>query len=257
VLLGIFVILLIFNMLRGLGKLRSMGISIEPVIIASKIGLSRAFAIVDAYPGRLIQAYNALACSLWAYKIALTYEPNGKVFVKFYMPYNNNEVLNKFLTKMQKLRLIKRYKLYEVHEELYCLRVNRKYVDANKLLTLPWNEWYEHIVHNRFSAIENVLPINILKSPIFTQEADNIDIKIIERLQINAFKTYVELRKELKLSPTTIRHHYIKHVTSKGITVKYVPRIMLFHQSYSKILVGTLSFTSTSERTMLSFLNTL
>lgn len=236
-------------------RLKNIQVTIEPLVTASKLGLHRLFIIIETHPGRTLPVYEIFNNMLWTYKLSISQEPHTRILARLYAPHDSLEFIKAFFKRLMKLRLIKSYEIYDVHEELYSSSINRKYVDVhNRTLTIPWNEWSHEIIYGKHYN-EMRLPINILEKPKYHVEVDDIDVKIIEKIQANAFRDFVEIGRTLNLSASTIRHHYLKHIVRKGIITKYVPRIMLFHPSISKILVGIISFTS--EKTMLNFVNVL
>jgi len=187
--------------------------------------------------------------------VIASHEPYNMVFAKFYVPFNDDKVIHRFLKKLQSLRLIKGYKIYETHEELFGLGLNSKYIDVKeKSVRLPWNEWYEEI-SSLSSWNHNILPIDITKEPEYKVYVDKHDVMILEALEINAFKEYTEIGREINLSPSTVKHHYVKHLIGYGIILGYVPRATLFHPDMLKYLYAIIDFYD--RKTMFSFINTL
>jgi len=236
-------------------KIRETGISVEPLINASKMGLKRVFIIVRTKPGKLITVYNILNNIPWRRIIVISHEPYDMIFAKFYIPAEENILIKRLFKRLLTLRLIKSYKLYETHEELYGLKLNSKYVNAeNKTVKLAWRKWFENIT-NTDNWNQSILPLNILEEPQYKIHVDKHDVIILQHLEINAFRDYVELGKIINLSPTTVKHHYSKHLVGYGIILGYVPRVALFHPDLLNYLFGIIDFPD--EKSMLSFVNTL
>ena len=236
-------------------KIRDTGVSVEPLINASNMGLKRIFAIIRVHVGKLAIVYKLVNNNPWCKKVAVSYEQPYAIFARFYVPANDENIIKKFLRKLLLQRLIISYEIYETHEELFGLVLNSKYIDAKeKIAILPWRLWFESISKSNIWK-KNILPLNILEEPTYEIKVDKHDVKILEELEINAFKDYVELGKVLNLSPTTIKHHYTKHLIGHNIILGYVPRVAIFHPEMSKYLYGMISFYD--EKSMLNFVNTL
>ena len=236
-------------------KIRKTGISVEPLINVSKMGLKRFFVKIHTRPGKLATVYNIINNIPWRRIIVASHEPYDMVFVKFYAPANNNSIIKRLLRRLQYIRLIKSYKVYETHEELYGLKLNSRYVNAERrIIKLPWHEWFKSIAESN-AWKHNTLPLNILEEPQYNIKVDVHDVRILEELEVNAFKDYVELGRSLNLSPTTVKHHYSKHLVGYGIILGYVPRVAVFHPEMTKHLYGVIDFYD--EKSMLSFVNTL
>ena len=236
-------------------KIRKTGVSVEPLINASKMGLKRVFVKLHVNSGKLTTVYNIVNNIPWCRKVAASHEPSDMVFAKFYVPANNDNIIKKFLRKLLSLRLIRDYEIYETHEELFGLILSSKYVDVeNKIVKLPWREWFESIAFSD-AWKHYVLPLNILEEPRYEIKVDVHDVRILEELEVNAFKDYVELGKSLNLSPTTVKHHYVKHLVGYGVILGYVPRVAVFHPEMSKHLYGIIDFYD--KKSMLNFINTL
>ena len=236
-------------------KIRETGVSIEPLINVSKMGLKRLFVILHVYAGRLSIVYNIINSIPWLRMLVVSHEPYNILFAKFYIPINSNNVVKKLLVKLTKLHLIRSYKIYTTHEELYGLKVNSRYIDIkDKVVILPWHKWYENITSSDIWK-NNILPLNILEEPQYEIKVDVHDVRILEKLEINAFKDYVELGKLLNLSPTTVKHHYARHLIGYNILLGYVPRVTVFHPEMTNYLYGIIDFYD--EKSMLNFVNTL
>jgi len=236
-------------------KIRKTGVSVEPLINVSKMGLKRLFVKLVVNSGKLSIVYNIVNNVPWRRKVVVSHEPYDIVFVKFYIPADNNDILKKFLRRLWTMRLIRDYRVYETHEEFYGLILSSKYVDAeNKVVRLPWREWFDSIVFSD-AWKHHVLPLNILEEPQYEIKVDVHDVRILEELEVNAFKDYVELGETLNLSPTTVKHHYVKHLVGYGVLLGYVPRVAIFHPEMTKYLYGIIDFYD--EKSMLNFINTL
>jgi len=236
-------------------KIRETGVSVEPLIDASKMGLKRVFVKLHVNSGKLTTVYNIVNNIPWRRMVVASHEPYDMVFAKFYVPADNDSIIEKFLRKLSTLRLIRDYRVYETHEEFFGLILSSKYVDAkNKIVKLPWREWFESIAFSN-AWKQHVLPLNILEEPRYEIKVDVHDVKILEELEVNAFKDYVELGKSLNLSPTTVKHHYVKHLIGYGVILGYVPRVTIFHPEMTKYLYGIIDFYD--RKSMLNFINTL
>ena len=236
-------------------KIRETGVSVEPLINASRMGLKRFFIKLHVKPGRLSLVYDIINSTPWRRKVVASYEPYEMIFVKFYAPAGHDYVIKKLLKRLTTLRLIKDYRIYETHEEIFGLGLSSEYVDVNeKAVKLPWHEWYHNIVNSDVWK-RNSLPLNILENPQYEIKVDKHDVLILQYLEVDAFRDYVELGRLVGLSPATVKHHYSKHLVGYKVILGYVPRVALFHPDMLNYLYGVIDFPD--EKTMLNFVNIL
>ena len=242
----------LYNRVR---KIRQTGVSVEPLINVSKMGLKRFFIKIHVKPGKLVTTYDIINNIPWRRMVVASHEPYEMIFAKFYAPARHEYIIRKLLERLVALRLIKNYKVYETHEELFGLGLSSKYVDTGeKTVKLPWQEWYNSVV-NSTSWKRNNLPLNILENPQYEVKVDKHDVIILQYLEVDAFKDYVELGKLVGLSPATVKHHYSKHLVGYKVILGYVPRVALFHPDMLNYLYGIIDFPD--EKAMLNFVNTL
>ena len=118
-------------------------------------------------------------------------------------------------------------KYRELMEELVRLGIVENYM-LSKIqqgyYTASWARYYDFIHH---TWREKPIDVEMHKVPLTTNRkpdvVDEIDLRILLRLELNPRKTNLEISKELGISPQLVSYHRQKHIEGQGIITGYVP----------------------------------
>ena len=176
----------------------------------TNLGLKKLFLFADVNP---VYWENILVFfkenEYWSYLTQLLTN-RTMVYGLYTVPYNYVPNAIDFFDEMVKLDIIYDYELY--HSTCFH-RVNPslKWYDTNR------NGWvfnWKDIIDEIDSASTD-LPKTLRDPEKFENYADETDIEILWRLELDATKTFSELAKELNTTPQNIRYHYNEHIIKR------------------------------------------
>ena len=238
---------------RRIEKLLNMGLTVEPIIDYNKLDLKCGVALINPKEGYLSRIYNLIVNIHWFHRIIIA--SGDFIIAKFFVPRKYENIIDNILYTLKKEKIIKFYRIMHTSIDLASGKINREYMSVeSKILKFPWSKWYRKIVSEE--TIKGHKLINeYLKDRRCALLADEVDVKIIEQLQKNAFKKKTEIARTLNIPPWSVRHHFKTHIVKRNIILKYTPRILLFHPDMVEYLMGTIKFHSVAS--MKRFVNVL
>ena len=237
---------------RRIQKLLNMGLTIEPIINYNKLDLRCGVVLIEPTTGSLVRLYTVVSNIPWFYKFVVA--NMNTLVVRFYEPRRYSGLVERIVQALKKIGIVDKYYLTYTSIELASSKVDGEYFDKKlKIVKLKWSKWFKNIAEER--SLKNAQELKYMEKTLCRLEVDPIDVKIISKLQKNAFQRLKEIGEELNLSMTTILYHYKKHIIERNVILKYTPRIMIYHPDLSSYLIGFISFRN--EKALRNFVYTL
>ena len=203
----------------------------------TNIGLKKGVVFAEINPKYWNSIYEFMrANEFWAYMVRL-HGGREIIHALYTIPVEHISKLNDFLDEMVELDILRDYKVY--HSTCFH-RVNASeswYDFKNN----EWNFSWENIIHDVERA-DTLLPITLKDPKGFPILADEIDIKILKSLELDATVTYTELAKNLNTTPQNIRYHFKQHIEKNFLIEGYEILFLRFQLDKSMLIYFILDF---------------
>lgn len=127
------------------------------------------------------------------------------------------------IDQLARLRTIRDYNLMEIGET-YAFFPSLQHYDAK---TRSWQFAWDHWVEETLCARPRQTTIDPMG---YTRLADEQDITIIAKLELDGRMTFTDIAAELtpKVSPQAVKMRYDRRILGQGLISQYIPRVWLF-----------------------------
>ncbi len=195
-----------------LKRYHNLGYRFFPVVDYQALGLQPMLVFL-----RLAREWRAFSRETnfvrWLEKIYATYRAGlrnqGEYMLHVAVPKGDEGNYKKLLEELTKLGVLENYTVREIRMGYYLAR---------------WIRYYDFFSHTwRREPLDiRGYPIPITANRI-PPHLDEIDLRIIVRLEMNPRVTNLDISRELGVSPQLISYHRQKHVEGQGLITGYIP----------------------------------
>lgn len=203
----------------------------------TNIGLRKAVIFLWANPGKEQLLFDCLTVNrFWLY-VCRSYGMREGCTVIYAVPLEHCSELEEFVYELKRLGVAKRVEIYWST----CFqggRITANWFDSQlDKWTFPWKDWIEEVKTQKTD-----LPYTLKEATSYSNLADEIDIKMLEKLEEDATRTMTEVAKSLGISPQLARFHYKEHLLAKNLVEGYEVFVMRYGDAPYVMAFFVLSF---------------
>ncbi len=179
---------------------------------SSSVGLRNAFLVIKSVPSSIELLLNCLKMNdFWRY-IGQSYGGLNNVIGIYSIPIEYSKSFSEFFTFLKSLDFVNEIKLYWI-TGFYTVNPSLNWFDSDLgRWVLRWDDWVEEI-----PQIEGKPHPALVTPKDFPLQADDVDIKILSRLEINGKENLREIAQRLNLTSPDISYHFKEHILKKGL----------------------------------------
>ena len=166
----------------------------------------------------------------------------------YIIPYRHVPDAIEFFDEMTKLDIVYDYDLY--HSTCFHrVNPNTEWYDVAKNgWVFDWQQLIQDI-----ELADHKLPITLRDPDRFENLADEMDIQILRKLEVDATIPFSQLAKELKTTPQNIRYHFNEHIIKRFLIEGYEIFIKKYTTNSTALIYTVVQFTN--HRNMGKFAN--
>ena len=210
---------------------------IHTSVYHTNIGLRKAVVFFEAVPGKEQLLFDCLTVNgFWLY-ICRSYGTEEGCTAIYAVPVEYCNELEEFVHELRRLGVAKSVQVYWST----CFqggRITSDWFDGEgDKWTFKWADWIEEV-----KTQKTKLPYTLVESKSYSNLADEIDIKMLEKLEEDATRSMVEVAKSLGISPQLARFHYVEHLVAKTLVEGYEVFVMRYGVSPSMMVFFVISF---------------
>ena len=212
---------------------------IHTSVYHTNIGLRKAVVFLEANPGMEQFLYDCLLINkFWLY-VCRSYGMGEGCTAVYAVPVENCSELEEFLHSLISLGVARTFDVYWST----CFqggRMTRDGFDDNlKKWVFSWDDW---VVEVQKQGTD--LPYTLVEAKSYFNYADEIDIRMLEKLEEDATRSLTEIARSLGISRQLARFHYKEHLVGKNLVEGYEVFVMRYGSAPSIMVYFTITFHS-------------
>jgi DNA-binding Lrp family transcriptional regulator len=203
----------------------------------TNIGLRKAVVFLEAKPGMERTLFDCLSINKYWLYVCRSYGTGEGCTAVYAVPADFCKEFEDFMHALENLEIANKANIYWST----CFqggRITQKwYDDGLKKWTFKWSDWIEEV-----QTQQTNLPYTLEESKSYQNRADEIDIKMLEKLEEDASRSLTEIARSLGISRQLARFHYREHILGKNLVEGYEVFVMRYGTSPSLMVYFTLTF---------------
>jgi len=212
---------------------------IHTSVYHTNIGLRKAVVFLEANPGMEQFLYDCLLINkFWLY-VCRSYGMGEGCTAVYAVPVENCSELEEFLHSLTSLGVARTVDVYWST----CFqggRITRDGFDDNlKKWVFSWDDW---VVEVQKQGTD--LPYTLVEAKSYFNYADEIDIRMLEKLEEDATRSLTDIARSLGISRQLARFHYKEHLVAKNLVEGYEVFVMRYGSAPSIMVYFTITFHS-------------
>ena len=203
----------------------------------TNIGLRKAVVFLEAKSGMEKLLFDCLSINKYWLYICRSYGTGEGCTAVYAIPAKFCKELEDFIHALERLEIVKKVNIYWST----CFqggRITQKWYDNDlEKWTFKWGDWIEEVQTQQTS-----LPYTLEESKSYQNYADEIDIKMLEKLEEDASRSLTEIARSLGISRQLARFHYTEHIVGKNLIEGYEVFVMRYGTYPSLMVYFTITF---------------
>jgi DNA-binding Lrp family transcriptional regulator len=205
----------------------------------TNIGLRKAVVFLEAYPGMEQLLFDCLPINpFWLY-VCRSYGAGEGCTAVYAVPIERCNEFEEFLYELRRLQVARDVHIYWST----CFQGGRITLDwfDNNLgkWVFPWDDLVKEVQTQRTD-----LPYTLVESKSYPNCADEIDIKMLEKLEEDATRSLTEIARSLGISRQLAHFHYKEHLLGKNLIEGHEVFVMRYGNAPSLMVYFTITFHS-------------
>ncbi len=205
----------------------------------TNIGLRKAIVFLQANPGMEQLLFDCLSVNeFWLY-VCRSYGIGEGCTAVYAVPVEHCHEFEEFIDELERLEVIKNAHIYWST----CFQGGRItfqwFNDELGKWVFKWEDWVKEV-----QTSKTALPYTLVESKSYDNHADEIDIKMLEKLEADAMRSLTEIAKSLGISRQLARFHYKEHILGKNLVEGYEVFVMRYGDSPSVMAYFAIAFHS-------------
>jgi DNA-binding Lrp family transcriptional regulator len=205
----------------------------------TNIGLRKAVVFLEAKPGMEKLLFECLSINKYWLYICRSYGSGEGCTAVYAVPVESCREFEEFMYTLERLEIVNKLDIYWST----CFqggRITQKWYNNNlEKWTFQWNEWL-----NEVQTQQTDLPYTLKESESYQNLADEIDIKMLEKLEEDASRSLTEIARSLGISRQLARFHYREHLVGRNLIEGCEIFVMRYGTSPSVMVYFTITFPS-------------
>lgn len=205
----------------------------------TNIGLRKAVVFSEANPGMEQLLFDCLLINkFWLYNCR-SYGMGEGCTAVYAVPVERCSELEEFLHELTNLGVAKSVDVYWST----CFQGGRithdGFDDGLKKWVFSWDDWVNEVKEQKTD-----LPYTLVEADSYFNYADEIDIRMLEKLEEDATRSLTEIARDLGISRQLARFHYKEHLVGKNLIEGYEVFVMRYGSAPSVMVYFTIAFHS-------------
>lgn len=197
----------------------------------TNLGLKKAVVVAEAKSGMEQLLYECLLINeFWLY-VCRSYGMGEGCTAIYAIPVENCDKFEQFIDEVKRLGVATDAQIYWST----CFqggRITTEWFDnCKKKWIFRWDDWIKEV-----QSQPTDLPYTLIEPSSYTNYADEIDVKILEKLEEDATRNLSEIARSLGISRQLAKYHYEKHLIGKKLIEGYEIFVMRYG-SYPSVMV--------------------
>lgn len=201
------------------------------------LGLKKCVVFIEAKPGMEHLLFDCmLANEFWLY-ICRSYGMGEGCTGVYAIPVDHCMEFEEFMREIKHLDVAKDVQIYWST----CFqggRITSEWFDASEeKWVFPWDEWVKEVQTQKTD-----LPYTLVEPEGYYNYADQIDLKILEKLEADATRSLSYVAKSLGISRQLTNYHYREHLIKKKLIEGYEVFVMRYDNPSSIMAYFIITF---------------
>jgi DNA-binding Lrp family transcriptional regulator len=198
----------------------------------TNLGLKKAFVFADALLGYEDVLFKCLkANDFWLY-VGRYYGRCEGCYGIYAIPKEHTQEFEEFMHQLEETEVAINVRLLW-STSLHTINMTDNWFDPQlKTWIFHWDKWIEEIPYSGTK-----LPYTLVDPKDFPLKADDIDIRILAKLEVNSNASFREIAKVLNMTPETVAYHYKNHILKRGLLEKSQVFFLRFDKATSDFFV--------------------
>jgi len=199
---------------------------IHTSVYHTNLGLRKAVVIMEAEPGKEQLLFDCLeANAFWLY-VCRSYGMGEGCTAIYAIPVEYCGEFEQFVHEIRRLGVARDARIYWST----CFqggRITSEWFDSSEQgWVFRWDDWMKEV-----QTQTSVLPYTLVEPREYRNYADELDVKMLEKLEADATRSLKEISESLGVSRQLAGHHYKKHLTGKNLIEGYEIFVMRYGSS--------------------------
>jgi DNA-binding Lrp family transcriptional regulator len=203
----------------------------------TNIGLKKAVVFLEAKPGKEKLLFDCLSINKYWLYVCRSYGRGEGCTAVYAIPAKSCQEFENFIRALEELEIVKKANIYWST----CFqggRITQRWYDNNvEKWTFRWNDWIEEVQTQQVD-----LPYTLKEAESYENRADEIDIKMLEKLEEDASRSLTEVARTLGISRQLARFHYREHLVGRNLVEGYEVFVMRYGTSPSVMVYFIITF---------------
>jgi DNA-binding Lrp family transcriptional regulator len=192
----------------------------------TNLGLRKAVVIMEAEPGKEQLLFDCLQVNgFWLY-VCRSYGTGEGCTAIYAVPVEYCSEFEQFINEVKRLGLARDARIYWST----CFqggRITSEWFDSiEQGWVFRWDDWMKEV-----QTQTSVLPYTLMEPREYRNYADELDVKMLEKLEEDATRSLKEVSDSLGISRQLACHHYKKHLIEKNLIEGYEIFVMRYGSS--------------------------
>lgn len=206
-------------------------------IYHTNIGLRKAVVALEAEPGMEQLLFDCLLVNgFWLY-VCRSYGTGEGCTAIYAVPIERCKELEEFIHELKRLGVAKNAQIYWST----CFqggRITNDWFDTHKeKWVFRWDDWM-----NEVQTQTTDLPYTLIEAKSYPNHADEIDIKMLMKLEQDATTSLSEIASNLGISRQLAHFHFKNHLIKKNLIEGYEIFVMRYGDTSSVMVLFIISF---------------
>jgi DNA-binding Lrp family transcriptional regulator len=201
---------------------------IHTSIYHTYLGLKKAVVFVEAKPGKEGLLFDCLKVNGFWYYVCRSYAMGEGCTAIYTIPIENCNDFEEFIYELTRLEVAERV---QIHWST-CFeggRLTSEWFDRQEgNWVLRWDDWIKEV-----QTQTTDLPYTLIEAESYSIQADEIDVRMLVKLEKDATTDISEIAKNLGISRQLAQFHYKKHLLGKKLIEGYEIFAMLYGEAPS------------------------
>ena len=189
----------------------------------TNLGLKKCVVFLKAKPGMENLLFDCLRINdFWLY-VCRSYGMGEGCTAVYAIPIEHCREFEAFANEIRRLGIAENVQIYWST----CFqggRITSEWFDASQgRWVFRWDDWVKEV---QTQTIE--LPYTLIEAKEYRNYADEMDLKIIEKLEENATRSLSQVAKSLGVSRQLVQYHYQNHIIAKKLIEGYEVFVMRY-----------------------------
>ena len=203
----------------------------------TNIGLRKAVVFLEAKPGMEKLLFDCLAINKYWLYVCRSYGTGEGCTAVYAIPAKFCREFEDFIHGLEDREIVRKVSIYWST----CFqggRITQKWYDSDReKWAFRWNDWIEEV-----QTQETDLPYTLQEAKSYENRADEIDLKMLEKLEEDGSRSLTEIARSLGISRQLARFHYREHILGKNLIEGYEVFVMRYGASPSLMVYFAITF---------------